>query len=178
MFKIVSQLDPAGYFVGPTSADADPKTPGEFLLPFGCVDVAPPNVPAGKRAIFFGGEFVLEDAPSPQEPEEPLPPTQAEVIAATRIKAKTTLLQILPLLDSLQVDALTDGSTVVWQGETTPLAEVIKQLKAGLRSVVGMDLSAYETAEEMEDAIQAAYFSLAMQAPDQVKSAFSAFVPK
>lgn len=115
------------------------------------------------------------------EGNSPLPadvPTQSQLIAATRVKAKTMLLQILPLLDSLQVDALTDGSTVVWQGETTPLAEVIKQLKAGLRSVADMDLSAYETAEEMEDAIQAAYFSLAIQAPSQVKSAFAALVPK
>tara|TARA_B100001250_G_scaffold363339_1_gene342624 strand:- start:824 stop:1264 length:441 start_codon:yes stop_codon:yes gene_type:complete len=105
-------------------------------------------------------------------------PEQGQLIAATRVKAKTMLLQILPLLDSLQVDALTDGTQVTWQGQPTPLAEVIRQLKAGLRSVADMDLSAYETAQQMEDAVQAAYFALALQAPAQVKSAFSALVPK
>lgn len=105
-------------------------------------------------------------------------PPKSELIAATHVKAKTMLLQILPLLDSLQVDALTDGTEVAWQGQPTPLAEVIRQLKVGLRSVADMDLSAYETAQQMEDAIQAAYFSLAVQAPSQVKSAFSALVPK
>jgi rubrerythrin len=118
-------------------------------------------------------EWLQSNTPEPADVS-----TQEELISSTRLKAKNLLLQLLPLLDSLHVDALTDGETVVWEGETTPLAEVIKQLKAGLRSVVEMDLSAYETSEEMEDAVQAAYFSLAMQAPAQVRSAFSALVPK
>ena len=70
-------------------------------------------------------------------------PTKAQLIAATHVKAKTMLLQILPLLDSLQVDALTTGETVLWQAQQTPLSEVIRQLKAGLRDVADMDLSSF-----------------------------------
>lgn len=173
--KTVYLYDESGVFTQVYEAQADPMEPGKFIEPILSTAIPPPAFQPGERAVWSGNAWTIE-----QDPTDPTPviPTQAELIDWTRIKAKTMLLQILPLLDSLQVDALTDGSTVVWQGETTPLAEVIRQLKAGLRSVADMDLSAYETAQQMEDAVQEAYFALALQAPAQVKSAFSALVPK
>ena len=65
--KIVSQLDPAGYFAFPVDADESPLEPGTFLIPGGAIDVPPPQVPAGKLAR-WAGQWVFED--KPQEPQE------------------------------------------------------------------------------------------------------------
>ncbi|WP_216639284.1 phage tail assembly chaperone [Achromobacter ruhlandii] len=45
--KIVSQLDPAGYLVGPTIADESPLEPGVFLIPGGAIDRVPPEMQPG-----------------------------------------------------------------------------------------------------------------------------------
>ena len=60
MKKIVSQLNHAGFFVGPTDADASPLEPNVFLLPGGALDVPPPDVPAGKVARWANG-WIFED---------------------------------------------------------------------------------------------------------------------
>lgn len=172
--KTVYIYDDSGVYVGAYVAQESPLEPGNFIQPERSTDHPPPVAQPNERALFRNGNWALESIPVDPPPE---PPTQAELIAVTRIKAKTMLLQILPLLDLLQVDALTDGTEVTWQGQPTPLAEVIRQLKAGLRSVADMDLSAYQTREEMEAAVLQAYYALAVQAPAQVKSAFSALVP-
>lgn len=42
--KIVSQLDPRGFLVGPVMADVSPLgEPGEYLIPGGAIDRAPPQ---------------------------------------------------------------------------------------------------------------------------------------
>ncbi|WP_241074811.1 tail fiber assembly protein [Achromobacter insuavis] len=41
--KIVSQLGPDGYLVGPTVADESPLEPGVFLTPGGAIDRPPPD---------------------------------------------------------------------------------------------------------------------------------------
>jgi len=63
--KTVSQLDANGYFVSLTEADQSPLEEGVFLLPAGCVDVLPGDIPPGTRAKFNGVAFVFEDIPTP-----------------------------------------------------------------------------------------------------------------
>ncbi|TEU23320.1 phage tail protein [Alkanindiges illinoisensis] len=41
--KIVYQLNITGLFVGETLADESPMEPGIFLIPAGCVELAPPE---------------------------------------------------------------------------------------------------------------------------------------
>lgn len=85
--KTVSQLDATGVFVSAAVADLSPLEEGVWLLPGGCVDAAPPDVPAGKRARFVGGEFVLEDKPSASV--APLPTvSELRELAWGRIKAE------------------------------------------------------------------------------------------
>ncbi|CAB3737248.1 phage tail assembly chaperone [Achromobacter xylosoxidans] len=45
--KIVSQLGPDGYLVGPTIADESPLEPGVFLIPGGAIDRVPPEMQPG-----------------------------------------------------------------------------------------------------------------------------------
>jgi hypothetical protein len=93
--KTISQLDVNGYFVGPTTADESPLEPGVFLIPFGAVDTAPPDVPEGQRAQWTGTEFVFEDIPEP-EPEpvwepEPEPETPERLVARVTVAIQTRL---------------------------------------------------------------------------------------
>lgn len=80
--KLVSQLDALGYFTHPTVADESPLEPGVFLLPAGAVDLPPPVVPAGQRAKFNSGKFVMENIPQPEPAPEPAPPTAEDIAAA------------------------------------------------------------------------------------------------
>jgi hypothetical protein len=82
--KQVIQLDTDGYFVGFTVADESPLEPGVFLIPAGCIDVAPPVIPEGQRAK-WDGVWVLENIPQPEpepEPAEPYVETYADKRAA------------------------------------------------------------------------------------------------
>lgn len=72
----VCQLDADGYFVSVTVADLS-REDGTYLIPGGCVNTEPPSIPAGKRARYVAGGWVLEDAanppdgnPLPQDPKE------------------------------------------------------------------------------------------------------------
>lgn len=167
MGKLVSQLDPSGYFVDGVIADSDQRNPGNWLLPFGCVDLTPPpEIPVGQRERVVAGAWVFEDIPPPQPAPEPVLPTHAELVSATIVKAKQMRLSVAGLLTELQIDAMTDSDT-----ET---ATTIKQLKDGLTAIVNMDLSAYQTGEQMEAAVLQAYYTLAASAPPEIQSAFNA----
>lgn len=163
--KTVSQIDAEGYLVGFTIADESPLEKDVFLLPAGCVDVPPVDVPAGKRARFDGVGFVLEDVPP--DPQE-IPPTHAELVAQTLARARGARLPILSILDGLQASALTTGDTA--------RATAIEAAKQGLRDITKTDLSACTTAEEMQAAIYAAYLAIAQAAPVEVKTAFAQVV--
>lgn len=91
MSKIVSQLDADGYFVGVTTADESPLEPGVFLLPWGAIEVAAPEIPAGKRAKWLGNSWVLEDVPSDVAPE-PEPQEPGPITQVTRRQARLALL--------------------------------------------------------------------------------------
>lgn len=85
--KAVYQTDQSGFFVGVVEADESPLEPGVFLIPAGCVEMPPPQIPAGMAARWVNGKWVLETiqvAPaSPPEPApEPEPQTPERVLKA------------------------------------------------------------------------------------------------
>lgn len=82
--KIVSQLDEAGYFVGPSSAQESPLEPGVFLIPGGATDVPPPDIPEGMRAR-WDGTWIFEEIPVPEVPTASVP------MAVTRFQARMAL---------------------------------------------------------------------------------------
>lgn len=179
MFKIVSQIDAEGYFVDEARADADPKTPDHYLLPFGCVDVEPPEIPVGKRARFADGVFVFEDMPPPpQPPEPPPPPTHAELVALTLSKARALRFPIMQVLDGMQASAIYKGTTIVVDQMPEPLAGAIEDCKQALRDLPDqVDLSQCTTQEQMELVVLQAYQAIVLAAPPDIKSAFDSLKP-
>lgn len=107
--KIVSQLNSVGYFVGPVVADESPMEPGVFLIPGGAVDAPPPNIPAGKVALWQGWAwaFVLP----PDEVQEENPPIDGVPQSVTMRQARLALLGA-GLLDSVNaaIAAITDAT--------------------------------------------------------------------
>lgn len=53
----VYQIDKDGYFVAALVADEDPRNPGDFLVPKGCVRVPPPQVTANEIAQWVDGAW-------------------------------------------------------------------------------------------------------------------------
>lgn len=70
---IVYQLDKLGYYVGEVEADESPLEPGVYLIPAGCIETPPPNIPEGKVAKWTGSEWVLEDIPNTTTETQPSP---------------------------------------------------------------------------------------------------------
>lgn len=111
--KIVSQLDAKGYLIGAAIADESPMEPDVYLIPGGCVDAAPIEVPAGKRAKWTSEGFSLEDLPEPPKPEEPMLPTAAEIIEAQRQAVRAVREQVLDRLTGIAGRASRKGDTVL-----------------------------------------------------------------
>ncbi|WP_454565947.1 DUF4376 domain-containing protein [Pseudomonas sp. AIG] len=59
--KIVYQTDYLGIFIGAVRAEESPLEPGVYLIPGGCVEVAPPAVPEHKAAWWNGKAWQLVD---------------------------------------------------------------------------------------------------------------------
>lgn len=71
-----------GNLIGSCLADESPVEPGVFIIPFGATDIRPPIIPAGKRAVFHKGSWVLLADSSPISPvAEVQEETQAQTIA-------------------------------------------------------------------------------------------------
>lgn len=104
-------------------------------------------------------------------------PTLADLAGATLAKARAQRLPIMQVLDGLQASAIVNATTVLVGAVPTPLAQVIEELKQGLRDITAIDLSACATKAEMEQAVYSAYVALAASAPAQVQSAFQSLVP-
>lgn len=97
-------------------------------------------------------------------------PSSQQLINATLTKARAMRLDIFKVLDGLQVSALVNADTT--------LAQQIEASKQALRDLPQqVDLAQFTTAKQMEEAIQAAYFAVAAQAPASVRSAFASLVP-
>lgn len=60
--KTVYQTDHLGIYTGTTVADESPLEPGVWLIPGGCVEVAPPPVPDKKAALWDGRKWQLVDS--------------------------------------------------------------------------------------------------------------------
>lgn len=103
--KLVSQLDSLGYFVAPVVADPSPRQPGVFLIPGGAIDVPPPNVPAGKVALWQGGSWAFVNPPGPADEENP--PVEGVPQVVTMRQARLALLGagLLPQVD-IAIEAL------------------------------------------------------------------------
>lgn len=65
---IVYQTDETGYFLGPTEADESPLEPGQYLIPRGAVEPAPPALNPGERARWTGAAWEVEAPPAEPEP--------------------------------------------------------------------------------------------------------------
>lgn len=64
--KIVYQADHAGLYAGEVEADESPLEPGVYLMPSGCVEVAPPtNIPDGKWPRWNGAAWQFVNRPAP-----------------------------------------------------------------------------------------------------------------
>ena len=59
--KTVFQTDAGGVYLGETVADESPLEPGVWLLPAGCVEVAPPEVGQRQAAVFDGDWKLVPD---------------------------------------------------------------------------------------------------------------------
>lgn len=60
--KIVYQTDHLGIFTGETVADRSPLEVDVWLIPGGCVEVAPPKVPEKQAALWDGKRWKLIDS--------------------------------------------------------------------------------------------------------------------
>lgn len=60
--KIVYQTDHLGIYTGKTVADRSPLEPDVWLIPGGCVEVAPPAIPDKKAAFWDGRRWQLVDS--------------------------------------------------------------------------------------------------------------------
>ncbi|SFX83869.1 hypothetical protein SAMN03159398_03049 [Pseudomonas sp. NFPP02] len=59
--KMVYQTNQLGLYVGQAEAEESPLEPGVFLIPGGCVETAPPKIPANKAACWINGKWSLVD---------------------------------------------------------------------------------------------------------------------
>lgn len=75
--KIVYQTDATGRFLGETLADPSPLERGVYLIPAGCVEVAPPEPLAGHEAVWQGSAWAQVELPTPEAPPPPPPPGPA-----------------------------------------------------------------------------------------------------
>lgn len=57
--KIVYQTNALGLYCGSTFADPSPLEPGVWLIPGGCVETAPPDIPEHKAAYWNGKAWEL-----------------------------------------------------------------------------------------------------------------------
>lgn len=100
--KIIYNYDSeSGRFLQESEADESPLEPGVYLIPAFATDIAPPSAPDGQYAAFINGAWQLLDEPEPEIPENPLPPTQAEI-------KRTRIVELKALLASTDYKALPD----------------------------------------------------------------------
>ena len=102
MEKIVSQLDAAGYLVGPVVAEESPLQPNTWLIPAGCIIIEPPAVPEGMRARWMidGWHFeAVTTEPDPEPAPETIEQWRARAVVS-RFQARAAL-HLAGLLDQI-----------------------------------------------------------------------------
>lgn len=119
----VYQTDENGYFVGETYADPDPLESGSWLIPGGCVAVAPPTMSDGQKAKWQSGRWVVEE---PVEPEPEPEPTPQEIESQLATKARAQRNSLLAQSDWTQVaDAPVDKAA--WATYRQALRDITEQ---------------------------------------------------
>lgn len=83
--KIVFQTNHELVLIGTCLADESPLEPGVWMIPGGCVELEPPEIPPGKRARYSSGSWVIE--PVPPEVVEPEVEAPAAIPLAAQIKS-------------------------------------------------------------------------------------------
>lgn len=85
----VFQTDRAGHYVGSTTADASPLEEGVFLIPAGCIEVAPPDTwPDDKWPRWNGASWDLVTKPAAAaQIEDPVAKLQAFLAANPDVAA-------------------------------------------------------------------------------------------
>lgn len=80
---IVYQTNAQGVFLWPVEADPSPLEPERFLIPAGCVTVAPPAIPPEMMAVWNGAIWSLLPLPSEQDAPtaDTAPPTADQILA-------------------------------------------------------------------------------------------------
>lgn len=89
----IYNYDEAGVFVGESVADESPLEVGVFLIPALATEVEPPKPVKGKRAVWNGSAWELQDEPVPfeQTPEYAAMMAENEARAAKRAEILTAL---------------------------------------------------------------------------------------
>lgn len=127
--KIVSQLDASGYFVGPVVADESEREPGVFHIPGGAIDVAPPQVPEGKLALWQGDEWVFVNPPESVDPEPSVPQVVTMRQARLALLAGGHLTAIEAAIDAL-ASPQKEAARIEWEyaqevHRTDPLVQML-----------------------------------------------------
>ena len=98
----VYQTDLDGVFVGTTVADKDPLDSTNWLIPAGCVQIAPPTITDKQFAKWDGAKWGVETIPVVEPEPEPEPLSKAETV---RVKRE----ELLMISDKMAVvDRITD----------------------------------------------------------------------
>ena len=93
----VYQTDLNGVYIGITIADQDPLDSTNWLIPAGCVEIAPPTMTDSQFATWNGTEWVVEDIPVVEPNPEPEPIAPEVLVRAERY-------ELLETSDWTQVD--------------------------------------------------------------------------
>lgn len=111
----VFQTNYDGVFVGVTTADPDPMDTGNWLIPAGCVTVAPPELGEGEFAVWDGEKWRVETIPVLEQPtpEPAAPPTIAEMRAAASL-SKIDFCRALYTAQILPADLVVDAARGKW----------------------------------------------------------------
>jgi hypothetical protein len=80
----VYQTDAEGYFLYETVADPDPLKAGEWLIPAGCTEFAPPKPPEDHLVRWTGASWELEVIPSVEPEDEPEPTPPEDLVRSER----------------------------------------------------------------------------------------------
>jgi hypothetical protein len=79
--RIAYQCNAQGVYLGETTVQEDPMSPGVYLLPSNATFNAPPTIGSGQQAVFAGDAWTVENIPAPVTPEsKPLTLAQAQAL--------------------------------------------------------------------------------------------------
>lgn len=59
--KTYYQTDRLGFYIGTVEVDPSPLEKNVWLIPAGCIVIAPPTIPSGKAAFWTGTQWTLTD---------------------------------------------------------------------------------------------------------------------